>query len=329
MNFFEKFDIDPYEVLGVSKNCQNKEEIKTAYKQKALKCHPDKTNGKTEIEFKILNKSYKYAIKCITPPQKSHDILKKEYKEFCESQTRESQSHESQSHESHYLNPPSRRGTLSMFDTDRDKIFLDDDLDKNFEERMKEAQSRDTSYSPIDIYDNSLKHKFCDSDGKINREKFNAIFTIIKNGKEKPKAKDVVRYENILACNEEDTNSNFTKVNIYGTTVLNTVDKSSPFSYKKTNKEISNDDVYSALSTDVSILNKIIKQEKKDTKKIPKKKAKEELNKRMNMKLPEIEKRDFAISQSEMESRFIERMKEDAKRQKEFVLKSKDIRFIQ
>ena len=47
--------MNPFEVLGVSKNA-DEEEIKKAYKRKAMKCHPDK--GGDPEEFKSLNEAY-------------------------------------------------------------------------------------------------------------------------------------------------------------------------------------------------------------------------------------------------------------------------------
>ncbi|MBN1585543.1 molecular chaperone DnaJ [Candidatus Uhrbacteria bacterium] len=47
---------NPYEVLGVSKDA-TEEEIKTAYRKLAHKCHPDKTGGSCE-NFKEVNAAY-------------------------------------------------------------------------------------------------------------------------------------------------------------------------------------------------------------------------------------------------------------------------------
>jgi DnaJ-class molecular chaperone len=51
--------MNPYEVLGVSKGA-SQDEIKRAYKKKAIECHPDKTNGdkSKEDEFKQINEAY-------------------------------------------------------------------------------------------------------------------------------------------------------------------------------------------------------------------------------------------------------------------------------
>lgn len=64
MKHFEQEDrlfnlnFDPYECLGVSKNCSDFDLIKNAYKKKSFYLNPEKTNGVTKYEFSNLNKSY-------------------------------------------------------------------------------------------------------------------------------------------------------------------------------------------------------------------------------------------------------------------------------
>ena len=52
---------DYYEVLGVSKNA-TKEEIKKAYRQKALQYHPDKNPGDKEAENKFKEAAEAYEL---------------------------------------------------------------------------------------------------------------------------------------------------------------------------------------------------------------------------------------------------------------------------
>lgn len=50
---------DYYKILGVSRDATNKE-IKKAFRNKSLNCHPDKFPGneKKEAEFKVLSEAY-------------------------------------------------------------------------------------------------------------------------------------------------------------------------------------------------------------------------------------------------------------------------------
>lgn len=54
-------DIDPYKVLGVSKNF-TADELKSAYKKLALAMHPDKQGG-NEYMFKLITQCYKTLVK--------------------------------------------------------------------------------------------------------------------------------------------------------------------------------------------------------------------------------------------------------------------------
>jgi len=62
--------MNPYEVLGVSKSA-TKEEIRAAFKEKAVQYHPDKTNGDKSKEetFKNINEAYSI----LSDPQKKQE----------------------------------------------------------------------------------------------------------------------------------------------------------------------------------------------------------------------------------------------------------------
>ncbi len=53
--------MDYYKILGVGKNAGS-DEIKKAYRQLALKYHPDKNNGNKEFEAKFKEISEAYAV---------------------------------------------------------------------------------------------------------------------------------------------------------------------------------------------------------------------------------------------------------------------------
>jgi DnaJ-class molecular chaperone len=46
-----------YDILGVEKTA-SKQEIKLRFRELCLKLHPDKTNGKTTEQFKIIQKAW-------------------------------------------------------------------------------------------------------------------------------------------------------------------------------------------------------------------------------------------------------------------------------
>ena len=55
-------EYNPYQVLGVDEGCSEKQ-LKKKYKRLALKYHPDRNEGKTDEEFKIITQSYLYILK--------------------------------------------------------------------------------------------------------------------------------------------------------------------------------------------------------------------------------------------------------------------------
>lgn len=320
-NFFEKYDIDPYAFLGVETLCQDKEVIKKAYKKKALVYHPDKTNGKTDVQFKILNKCYKYAVKNIIKKSKNHEELKNESKRFEDTlDTLDTLD-----------TPRGPRNNLGMFDTDRDKLFVDDDLDPNFDEKIKECNSRDINYTNIEVYDNKFRDKMCDDGGKLNREKFNAVFLHLKRENERKNPDQIIKHPGVLACNQEDIESCFTNVHIHENQVLNSVKKDSPDSFKKIKHKLKQSDIDEALRMDLKKINKLIKESKKDTGKMSRKKFNSELINKKSAKIPVTScGKSFAEMEEEMKRKHLEQLVKESEMQKEFVLKKNKIyRFIQ
>ena len=65
-NEIKKFEesYDPYSILGLEEGC-DKNELKKQYKKMAMKYHPDRNNGKTDNEFKLITQSYLYILKKI------------------------------------------------------------------------------------------------------------------------------------------------------------------------------------------------------------------------------------------------------------------------
>lgn len=66
---------DYYSILGVERNA-SADEIKKAYRKKAMDSHPDRHNGDTakETEFKAINEAYAV----LSDAQKKHDTISSE-----------------------------------------------------------------------------------------------------------------------------------------------------------------------------------------------------------------------------------------------------------
>lgn len=62
--YFDDLGIDPFEIVGVSRKC-DKKSLKKEYLKRAMMLHPDKNQGKTEVEFKLLVESYNYIKNCL------------------------------------------------------------------------------------------------------------------------------------------------------------------------------------------------------------------------------------------------------------------------
>jgi curved DNA-binding protein CbpA len=89
VEMIKKKEIDPFDIISISKNDLLNYDIKylnKLYKKKALVLHPDKTNGETELEFKILSTCYKYLLKVKEKYtskyiEYSNNIFKQQYNE--------------------------------------------------------------------------------------------------------------------------------------------------------------------------------------------------------------------------------------------------------
>ena len=72
-------EYNPYQVLGVDEDCTERE-LKKKYKKLALKYHPDRNEGKTDEEFKIITQSYLYILKKKGESSKFEKKTKREVK---------------------------------------------------------------------------------------------------------------------------------------------------------------------------------------------------------------------------------------------------------
>jgi hypothetical protein len=74
MNTPFDLSINPYDCLGIPRNCIDEKILKNAYKAKSLVLNPENTNGLTKTEFSNLNKSYLY-LKMLITRNKSQNTL--------------------------------------------------------------------------------------------------------------------------------------------------------------------------------------------------------------------------------------------------------------
>jgi curved DNA-binding protein CbpA len=158
--YFKENGIDPYKILDISKNA-SKKDIKRAYKKKALILHPDKTGGKTELQYKILKECYEYVTDLAdTLETKLPNELKSKF---------------SSNEEIYY--EPDRQFHKTNFDdqSTRSRLFVNNDLPfERMESILEQKQKGPINYS--DVEKKAYKDPF---DGKgYNREKFNAFFEL-------------------------------------------------------------------------------------------------------------------------------------------------------
>jgi hypothetical protein len=303
MDILNKFNIDPYKYLKVDIDSSSSQ-IKRAYKDLAKRLHPDKNGGKTEAEFKLLYICYKYLLKnCIDEEPSSFEQLKN-----------------AQSEQPVIQRERTLYNTNMDDDETRKELFADDDINmKDFENHMKRVQNLSTSYSVENFYKkeilDSMKTK-----NKFDIQKFNAYFSKLK--KDGKIENQLVKKETVMPCNSD---ARYVNVNKFCDRIINSVDKSDS-NYKGLMKQraISNNDMLKVLETDQSVINKIIKENKKNTGKLSRSKLKElELNARTESK--KLENLTDRESEYELLSRQKQQLLETKKRQKEYVLKHEDI----
>lgn len=178
-------EINPYEILGISKTNENlsEKEIRNYYKKRALVLHPDKTKGKTEIEFKILHICYKYLVSQLEQVSQN----KKKYASVLRNKTELynknagaaafASSRESDDQLKEYYASYGASVNSNWDDASVRKKYLIDDTQGGVDEYLKssEGKKKYTSYSSA-LKDSEIKNLI----GKFNIDKFNAIFERMK-----------------------------------------------------------------------------------------------------------------------------------------------------
>lgn len=301
MDILSEFGINPYELLGVDVS-SNSIQVKKAYKSKAKILHPDKTGGKTEAEFKLLVLSYKHVLKnCVDTPVASFQEMKEAPRE------------EKHYHKNFY--------DINFEDTDtRNQIFVDDDINlEEFEKQMKKSQGGSTTYSAENYYKKEVLETM-KTNGKFDKTKFNAFFNKLQKDGKIPN--QLVKKEKVLASN---ASKEYVNVNTYDDMMVNSIDKVNG-NYRKflQQTEVNSDDITKLVDIDKKVLDKLIKDTKKDTGKISRKKMRE-LEEKAKVNIPVDTTLTFEQAKQKMLLEQINDIHDSHKKQKDYVMKNKRI----
>lgn len=183
LNLIQNNDINPYDILNITKSNSTYDIIRKAYKKKALILHPDKTQGKTEYEFKILHVCYKYLItkleKQLNEDKKKEyyfDILKNK-KSFVNVNKRES-------------NDQLKAATIENKDISINSNWMDKNFrnyvliedDQQDEEEFFAEQKKYKKYNSYQevLKDNKIDNFLFKKNGKFCIKRFNALFELLK-----------------------------------------------------------------------------------------------------------------------------------------------------
>lgn len=301
MDILSEFGINPYELLGVDVS-SNSTQVKKAYKSKAKILHPDKTGGKTEAEFKLLVLSYKHVLKnCVDTPVASFQEMKEAPRE------------EKHYHKNFY--------DINFEDTEtRNQIFVDDDINlEEFEKQMKKSQGGSTTYSAENYYKKEVLETM-KTNGKFDKTKFNAFFNKLQKDGKIPN--QLVKKEKVLASN---ASKEYVNVNTYDDMMVNSIDKVNG-NYRKflQQTEVNSDDITKLVDIDKKVLDKLIKDTKKDTGKISRKKMRE-LEEKAKVNIPVDTTLTFEQAKQKMLLEQINDIHDSHKKQKDYVMKNKRI----
>lgn len=175
--YFEDLDIDPYKTVGVTRKC-TKKNLKDAYIKKALVIHPDKTNGETDIEFKLLNECYNYLKDVLDGKIQTNDapdINATDYKKNFKDETAEKINYTRANLD--YNSPENRK---KLFVNKGLPLNVSDsrkNLDKIF--KREDSYKKDSKYSANDVYREAPQTNIFKG-AKFNINQFNAAFELHK-----------------------------------------------------------------------------------------------------------------------------------------------------
>jgi len=284
----EKLNINPVEILGLCNNF-SESELKKAYKKKAMFVHPDKNLDKdTSTEFKILGLCY--------------NILKREInkKRIAASfwELKQRAAHTPDYQEDTMVNQ-------DAFINKRHEILLSDINFDDFEEDNKNRET-ETDYSQV------KKEKLFNifKDGKFDRNKFNAVFECTN-----PIDSFEIQKYNPSPVYSSNKGLSMGNVTAYNGLIINTeddFDSETGFTSVKNVKAMqktSNQFVDEIITENQ--LNSYVKNQKKMTSKISKKKLVEKIKSREPVTV------DSTMNFAEAQSKFYEQKISDMKKTNE------------
>jgi curved DNA-binding protein CbpA len=192
INEFE-LNYNPYNILSLDKDCSLKE-LKTMYKKLAIKYHPDRNNGETDKEFKLITQAYLYILK---KKEKTNNIDIKINKEVIYKKYNDDIN---ESRENIYLDKDNFN--LDKFNQIFNKYKIPNAYDDGYDDIIKS-----TNISNEKMINNNNNEIF----GKdFNIDVFNETF---KDIKEKSISNQIIQYEEPIAINSLK-NSNFCELGI-------------------------------------------------------------------------------------------------------------------
>jgi len=307
IKYFKENDIDPYNILGIKKSnlpksidkCKKK--LKKAYHAKAVLCHPDKTNGTTEIEFKLLYECYMYILKTLedTYDQKDHSELKKSSKNSIKTE------------DTHHLDDTRDFYRTNFEDKSvRDRLFVngsDIPVDKT-DEIIKKKSKGPTNYKNVE----KVNHLNMFKNNKFDVNSFNAVFEI----QQKKNKKGQDNFLGEPSAIDAETSLSLLPIDVYNGLLL---EKRQHNDFKMDSEE--DNDV---LVDDIpkKQLTKMVNKMKRDAKPLSKKKLKDLYNARSNEKFDVDTSKSYHENEQRMYDNHIKKIKNDMIENKKNILKS-------
>lgn len=179
-------DYNPWEILGLTTNDFNINNIKKAYKKSALKYHPDKVGSKHQDKFQLITQSYIYLLsKC----EEKNSLNKKINKNV---EDIEYEDNINEKVENIYISKD--KFDINQFNKIFDNYKVPSTFDKGYSNLMNEKIA-------IDEDEEKIFGK------KFNNQIFNAHFDNIKN---KKKSMDIIEYQEPDALNSSINNLSHT-----------------------------------------------------------------------------------------------------------------------